>query len=225
MAHFADILRTNNSDIQKFGQNIISNIVEYMKINQGGLFIYNDDDIKKPYLDLIAMYAFSRNKFTQKRVIPGEGLVGIAYIEKQTIYMTEVPNSYIEVTSGLGEANPKSILIVPLKIEENVLGIIELASFNEFKPYEISFIEKVGESIAATLNNVRINNSTAKLLEQSKAQAELMHTQEEEMRQNLEELQATQEEAARRKEEMEQALLDAKLEIEKLKAQIVNKED
>lgn len=220
LANFADILRFNNTNLNEFGQNIISNIVEYMTINQGGLFIYNDEDPDNPYLDLIAMYAYSRNKFANKKVLPGEGLVGISFAEKETIYMTEVPNSYIEVTSGLGEAPPNSILIVPLKIEENVLGIIELASFNEFKPHEISFIEKVGESIAATLNNVRINNSTARLLEQSKAQAEAMHAQEEEMRQNLEELQATQEEAARKKTEMEQALMDARLEIEQLKEKI-----
>lgn len=124
-------------------------------------------------------------------------------MEKKTIYMTDVPQNYIRITSGLGGSNPDCLLIVPLKVEEEVLGIIEIASFNSFEKHEIEFVEKIGQNIASTLASARVSERTNQLLDQTQQQAEEMAAQEEEMRQNMEELQATQEEAARKSTEME----------------------
>jgi GAF domain-containing protein len=112
-----------------------------------------------------------------------------------------VPDNYIHITSGLGEANPNCILLVPLKTEDTVLGVIELATFTTYDAHEIELIEKFAQSIAATLANVQINENTRLLLEQTQQQAEEMRAQEEEMRQNMEELAATQEELARKEQE------------------------
>lgn len=220
LANFADILRQNTDDFSKVGKNILRYLVDYMKINQGGIFVYNDDDKDNPFLDLVSVYAYNREKYANKRIEPGEGLVGTCLLEKETICLKEVPDSYLEITSGLGKANPRNILIVPLKIEGTVFGVIELASFINFETHEIEFVEKIGESIASTLQTVRINTETQKLLQKSKQQAEAMRMQEEEMRRNIETLQATQEAAARKETQLETELGQAHIEIDILKHKI-----
>ncbi|PLX01536.1 MAG: hypothetical protein C0594_13025, partial [Marinilabiliales bacterium] len=202
LAKFADILRNSSSNIKELSDEIVKNIVKYLGANQGGLFILNQENDTDKHLELISSYAFDRKKFITKRIEIGEGLVGTAAIEKQTINITDVPEDYVKITSGLGDANPKNILIIPLKQEEEIFGILELASFKKFETHEIVFIEKVGENIASTLAAVKVNQTTTELLERTQQQAEEMKSQEEEMRQNLEEMLATQEEASRREVEL-----------------------
>ena len=202
IASFGEILRMQTDNLSTLSDEIIKNIVKYLNANQGGIFIYNDDDKFDIHLELISAFAFDRKKFLKKRIEIGEGLVGTCAQEKQTTFLTAIPEEYVEITSGLGDAAPRSLLIVPLLNEKNIFGILEIASFNVFQPHEIEFIEKLAQNVASTFASVKININTTRLLEQSKKQAEEMAQQEEEMRQNLEELQATQEESARREAEI-----------------------
>ena len=200
-ALFAEILRHHTENVTELADDIMVNLVKYIKANQGGIFIYQDTDPNDIYLELLSAYAYNRKKFIKKKVHLGEGLVGSCAQEKYTIYLTDIPDDYIEIESGIGSANPTSLLIVPLKIENEILGVIELASFNEMKQFEIELVEKIAESIAATLQTARINTRTAELLEQSKNQTQAMKDQEDMMKQTIEEMQATQEDSMKREDD------------------------
>lgn len=193
-AQFADLMTQYTDNLEEFSYAIISNLVKYLNANQGGLFIINDSDKKDITIDLSASYAYNRRKFLEKRIKFGVGLVGRCINESETIYMTDFPEDYLNITSGLGQAVPKSLLLVPIIFNQQVFGVIELASIHKLEPYQIKFVERIGESIASTISNVKINQQTARLLEESKIQSEELVAQEEEMRQNMEEMKATQEE-------------------------------
>ncbi len=208
LALFGNILRKHTDNLQEFADDIISNLVKFMNANQGGLFILNDENKDDIHLNLIGAYAYNRKKHISKKIKPGEGLIGAVAEEKYTIYMTDIPNEYIEIESGIGHANPTCLLIVPLKIEDQVLGVIELASFQEFEKYEITLVEKISESIASTLSTAKINARTAELLDKSEKATVLMREKEEEMLQNIEELQATQEESKKREKQLREILAE-----------------
>jgi methyl-accepting chemotaxis protein len=202
LAKFGEILRTNTTNIKELSFNIMKNLVTYLDINQGALFIINETPEGEPFLEMKSAIAYGRDKFVNKQIGIGEELVGRCAFEKKSIYMTDLPKNYIKITSGLGTANPSALLLVPLVLNEEIFGVIELASFHEIPDHQIEFVERLGESIASTIATVKVNEKTSMLLGQSKSQAEELAAQEEEMRQNLEELQATQEESSRRDFEM-----------------------
>jgi PAS domain S-box-containing protein len=210
LAKFADILRSRNDNLSELSDSIISNLVKYMGVSQGALFLVNDDDQQDTFIELVACYAYNRKKYLNKRIELGEGVTGQCILERDTIYMSDVPEDYLKITSGLGEALPKNLLIVPLKLNENIFGVVEIASFQTIESYQIEFVQKLGESIASTIASVKVNGRTKKLLEETQVQAEQMRAQEEEMRQNMEELSATQEEMHRAQRRGEEALQDMK---------------
>ncbi len=201
LAKFAEILRNNNTDMETMTHEVLYNLVRYIDANQGGIFVVNDGDLQNRFLEMRSCYAYDRKKFAEKRIEIGEGLAGTCFQEGETIYMTEVPHDYVEITSGLGGDTPSAILIVPLKVNEEIFGVLELAAFTEFQPHVREFVEKVSESIASTISALKVSERTAALLEQAKIQTQEMSEQEEELRQNMEELQATQEEWARKEAE------------------------
>ncbi|MDX2196678.1 MAG: GAF domain-containing protein [Cytophagales bacterium] len=195
----ADFLATMRKDtnIKNLYDILVPHIVKFVNANQAGLFVYYDDE---KVLKLVSAYAYSRKKYIEKSIKPGDGLVGQCYLERDKIFMTQVPDNYIEITSGLGESNPRCILLVPLINNDKVEGIIELASFHIFDKYEMEYLDKVAEAMGSFISNARISEQTQILLKQAQEMTEQMRSQEEEMRQNMEEMQATQEEFLRKEQ-------------------------
>lgn len=216
IAKFNEILRSDNTDINELSFNIIRDLVKYLGVNQGGLFLISEDEEKDKVLELQASIAYDRRKHITKEILPGEGLVGACFLEKKTIFLSKVPTQYIKITSGLGGETPRCLLIVPMMVNNNVLGVLELASFSLLQKYQIEFVEKLGESIASSLSIARINARTKRLVDELKMQAEQQSAQEEEMMQNVEELRATQEESLRKERMLEAELEKARQEIRRL---------
>lgn len=202
LADFGDILRHNSENMDVLSSNVMRHLVDYLGVNQGAIYILNEQDKDNPHFEMKSAVAYNREKYLRTNFGVTEGLVGRCAFEKLPVYLKEIPEEYIKLTSGLGGAEPNYLLLVPLVINDNVLGVVELASFNEIPQYQIDFLQTLGENIASTISNVRITEQTNKLLSESKMRGEELSSQEEELRQNMEELQATQEEAVRREGEM-----------------------
>ncbi len=196
---FNKILRVDNQNLENLTYSIIETLTIYLDAHMGGIYLKSNDE--NDTYELTSYIGFSKEQYKNKYIIPGEGEVGRCILEKDTIFINEVPENYVKITSGLGQAVPSSILIVPLISNLKMVGILELESLKVIHSYQISFVEKLADTIASTIATVKVNVRTAQLLDRSQKQAEELEQQEEEMRQNMEEMQATQEEATKREME------------------------
>lgn len=207
LAKFSEITHSGYDKIEKLTDVFIRELVKYLKCLQGGVFLMNDEE-ENNFLNLSSAFAYNRKKYITRKIPLGEGLVGTCALEKKTIKLSEIPENYMMITSGLGDTPPRYLILVPMIIDEKVLGVIEVASLSEFKDFELDFLEQVSVSLGSIITNTKINERTAALLDQSRLHTQEMAEQEEEMRQNMEELKATQEESVRREEEF-RGIVDA----------------
>jgi CheY-like chemotaxis protein/signal transduction histidine kinase/HAMP domain-containing protein len=130
---------------------------------------------------LLAGYAFKERKGVSNRFRAGEGLIGQCAVEKERILITDAPADYVHISSGLGEARPKNIVVQPVVFEGQVKAIVELASFNRFSEIELGLIEQFSESIGVVLNTISAGMRTEDLLKQSQALAGELQAQQEEL--------------------------------------------
>lgn len=225
VALFNDILRTQFDNFEEFAYQITYNLINYLKLNQLGFYsLYQKENSEKMYLKRDAAYAYDRQRFEEHILDLDDGLLAQAVLEKASIYLTDIPENYVQITSGLGEAVPRNLLIVPLISEQKIYGVIELASFRMLKEYEIDFIKRIAESVAATIATIRINEQTKKLLSNAQEYAQRMQSQEEEMRQNVEELASTQEVLEKREKEASEAYQKLSVEYEKKVGEMARQE-
>jgi hypothetical protein len=192
----SEVIR-KHQDIKQTTDSFLSSLVKYVRANQGAVFLLMENE-REAFLELTSVFAYDKRKHLEQKIFPGDGLVGQVWLEKQSLFLTDIPKNYIKISSGMGEALPRTLLLVPIKTEDQVQGVLELASFEIFQDFEITFVEKIAEYLAGVVNSVKTNETTKRLLDQSQQQAEHLRMQEEEMRQSLEELEASQEEMARK---------------------------
>jgi methyl-accepting chemotaxis protein len=204
-ARFSEIIKNESEDISSLGDKILSLLVKYLNVNQGALYVIQNQQLVR-----VSSYAYGKKKYVDETIEIGEGLVGQCALEGETIYLKQIPKGYVKITSGLGEATPQNVIIVAIKLREQIMGVMEFASFNTLEKFKIEFVERISESIASLIFNKQNVSQTQQLLKESQERAEILSQQEEEMRQNAEELQATQEEMTRQKVELENEIEDLK---------------
>jgi CHASE3 domain sensor protein len=157
----------NQRDIKELGSSIVKYIVNYTNSNQACLFVVPvEQNSNHELLQLVACYAWNRKRYINMTISKREGLVGQCWYEAEPILLTHVPDDYIQISSGLGDASPRCVYIVPIKMNNVVYGILELASFRRFEEHEIEFINKACDSIASCIFAVRMTEKTDILLSQ-----------------------------------------------------------
>ncbi len=196
------IIRAYNENTVELCYHFILETVKYMEANQGAMYLLEPQPDGNTALNMVACYAYGRRKYFDNRTIAvGDGLAGQAVLEKKYYYLTDVPHEYVEITSGLGGANPNCLMVVPLIYNSEVFGVFEMASFKTYPAYKQEFIKESCNLLASSIAAVKSNERTKMLLAESQSLAQQLRAQEEEMRQNLEELLSTQEAMARRERE------------------------
>lgn len=201
ISKFSSVLR-NKVEVKEYTQNILSYLVKYLNANQGSFYVAHEDEVGESYLELTACYAYSKKKFVEHKVYAGQGILGQCMLEKDFVFITDLPANYVKITSGLGEATPRNVVVAPLTFNEIFCGAIEIASFQILKPFEVEFLKKICEDIGSEIAAIKSATHTKQLLEKSNVLTQELQAQEEEMKQNMEELVATQEEISRNQIEL-----------------------
>lgn len=193
---FGEILRININNIDSLSYEIISQLCEYVGAVQGGFFIYNARENQKDFLELKAFYSYNRKIYKLKKIALGDGLVGTCALEKKPINMN-LPDDYLEINTGLGQAKPRFLIISPLIYNDEIMGVIEMTSLHEFTETQKQFIYQISGTVASSLETVKINQQTVKLLQDSQKQSEEMARKEAELKQNIQKLEDIQKESVK----------------------------
>lgn len=222
-------------DVKDLAQDVINQLTTYFKAQIGAVYLRENG-----LLTLTGSYAFQQRKDNANILKMGQGLIGQAALEKKPIVFSEIPEDYIRINSGLGNAIPKNIIVFPFLYDEDVKGVVEIGSAHEFSELDLQFLNMVGENVAIAFNAAQSRTKLKELLEETQRQAEELEAQQEELKQSNEELQektimlekseaelkAQQEELQQTNEELEEKanlLEEQKERLENAKMDIENK--
>jgi HAMP domain-containing protein/signal transduction histidine kinase/CheY-like chemotaxis protein len=186
LAKFTRMLQ-GQKDLLTVGRLILSELAPVVSAQQGVFYIM-DGGATEPELKLLASYAYRDRKGVNSRFKLGEGLVGQAALEKERILLNNVPDDYIRISSGLGEARPMNIVVLPILFEGQVKAVMELSSVDQFNPTHQAFLDQLTESIGIVLNTIEANTRTEDLLKQSQSLASELQSRQEELQQTNQEL-------------------------------------
>ena len=187
LAKFSRMLQ-GQKDLLTVGRLILSELAPVVSAQQGVFYTMDASKESEPYLKLLASYAHRERKNVDNRFKLGEGLVGQCALEKEKILLTNVPRDYTAIGSGLGEANPLNVLVLPVVFEGQVKAVMELASFDRFSPTHQAFLDQLTESIGIVLNTIEANTRTEDLLKQSQSLAKELQSQQQELQQTNQQL-------------------------------------
>jgi HAMP domain-containing protein/signal transduction histidine kinase/CheY-like chemotaxis protein len=198
LAKFTRMLQ-GQKDMLTVGRLILSELAPVVSAQHGVFYVMEsppkDEATDHPhednetYLKLLASYAFRNRKNVSNRFALGEGLVGQAALERERILITNAPSDYVQIASGLGQALPTNIIVLPVLFEGQVKAVLELSSFEQFSTTHQVFLDQLVESIGIVLNTIEANTRTEDLLKQSQSLAKELQSRQEELQNTNQELQ------------------------------------
>jgi CheY-like chemotaxis protein/HAMP domain-containing protein len=235
--HAQDWLKTNlakftwllqgQRDLVALSRTILSELAPVVDA-QHGVFYVNEGN-GTPDLRLFASYAYVERKHLANRFRAGEGLVGQCALERAPIVVSDVPDDYVQIASGLGKARPVNIVVLPVQFEGEVKAVIELASFHRFTDVQLTFLNQLTESIGIVLNTIAAMMRTEELLKQSQSLAHELTTRQQELsrtnerlEQQTRSLQGSEERLRQQQDELQQS--NEELEQQQQELQQTNEE-
>jgi CheY-like chemotaxis protein/signal transduction histidine kinase/HAMP domain-containing protein len=213
IARLNDVMR-GELDVATLSRGVLSEIATYLDAQIGALYLLSEGE-KEPVLALLSSYAYTKRRNLSNRFRPGEGLVGQAALEKQQILVRNVPEDYIKVTSGLGEASPQFISVTPFLYEDRVKGVIEIGTLSQITDLHLEYLGQAMPAIAINLETALGREQLAKALAESQALAEELQVQQEELK-------AANEELEEQTQMLEQS--EARLKAQQEELQAINEE-
>ncbi|MDA3823455.1 MAG: PAS domain S-box protein [Bacteroidales bacterium] len=214
------ILRLHN-EIDKLSYQILKGLGKYINAVQGAMYLF-DNETK--LLKNVSVLAYNRQKYVDQVFQIGEGLVGQCAFEQDFIYRTEIPDDYISISTGiLGEQKPKCILLIPLITNEELQGVLEFAFLDpKVSKLVIQFNLELGEIIARSLFNLRVNEKTRFLLEESRKMTAELQQNEQVLQENAEEMQSTQKQLQKANFQLQNKIKEEKLAQDRLHSLLEN---
>ncbi len=220
LAKFSSMMQ-GQKNLQAVSRMIMSELTPLVSAHQGAFFLMDTDE-GAPILKLTNTYAYRERKGVANRFHIGEGLVGQCALEKKSILLTNAPHDYIHISSGLGEAPPLNIIVLPILFEGEVKAVIELASFHAFSSIHQIFLDQLSESIGVVLNMIMANMRTEELLQQSQSLTQELQNQSKELTHQQDTLKSTNTALERQALELEEKA--KQLEEQNTKVEIKNRE-
>ncbi|HEX3157237.1 MAG TPA: response regulator, partial [Gemmatimonadaceae bacterium] len=224
LAKFSRLMQ-GQKDLEAVSRLIMSELTPLVGAHHGAFFI-GDASEHGPVFKLVASYAYKERKHLASRFHVGEGLVGQAGLEKKPILLTNVPDDYVQISSGLGTAPPRNIIVLPILFEGEVKAIVELASFLPFSTIHQTFLDQLQESIGVVLNMIVANMRTEELLQQSQQLTQELQSQSRELQQQQDELKRSNSELeaqARSLRQSEELLRDQQEELQQVNEELEEK--
>lgn len=212
-----DVMMRGEQEVSTLAQNIIAALCDVVDAQVGTFYLLHDG-----VLSLEATYAHYEQQNIRKSLNIGDGLVGQAALERKRILVTDIPQDYVKISSGIGELVPSTLLIQPIIYEDVVVGVIEMGFLHELSDLKAEFIEQEMDGIGISINTANASAKLKNLFDQTQQQSERLELQHEELsiineklRRKTQQLQASEEELTVQQEELRQtnAELEEKAEM------------
>lgn len=208
------IISNHTENFQKLCTSLVGALVSHAKGSQGALFVLGELE-RTPCLMMVARYAYQKSSALNNAIGIGEGLVGQCFREGETICVKDVPKNYIKITSGLGEALPRNLVLIPIQSDGKKIGVIELAFFEEVLPFTLKYVEAAAELISRAVHSQKKHQETIELLAKSQDMARVLQENENKNIQTIRKMQAMQEDLSKKNDALEKATQE--LEIVRLR--------